>query len=397
MARILFASELGGNLGHIGQLLPLASELRERGHEVVFAVRDVTRADLLLRAHRFRCLQAPVWHARAQSGAAMPCSYSEILQYYGYRDAQGLLGLIAAWRELYSFVDPRVVLCEFAPTALLACRGLDVSRVQYGVGFSVPPRVSPMPSFRTWENISAERLDASDAAVLDTVNAALGRLAIQPLGSIADLLAAEADFLCTFRELDHYRERPDARYSGAIYTADEGAKPVWPDNGTQRVFVYLRAGSPMFERTARALADLGCNVLWIAPSVSESARKRYESARFVFSRVPVRLGEAAACADVAVLHGGHGTVAAMLLGGVPLMLYPEHAEQGIVTRNVTDTGAGIGVTADRLDETGKVLTALLLQPDYKAAAAAFAARYKGYDPVSSVRRIADELGSRCGL
>ena len=39
-----------------------------------------------------------------------PASYSEILQHYGFADRAGLLGLVSAWRNLYSFVDPAVVL-----------------------------------------------------------------------------------------------------------------------------------------------------------------------------------------------------------------------------------------------------------------------------------------------
>lgn len=172
MARILLALELGANLGHVGQLLPLDSALRARGHEVIFAARDVPRVGPLLRRQAFRCVQAPLWHAHAGSGENPPCSYSEILQHYGYRDPEGLLGLLTAWRELYALVDPKLVVCEFAPTALLACRGLNITRVQFGVGFSVPPKVTPLPSFRSWESVSPGRLEASDAILLDTANAA---------------------------------------------------------------------------------------------------------------------------------------------------------------------------------------------------------------------------------
>ena len=41
MARILFAWELGANLGHLGALVTLAKALRSRGHEAMFAVRDL--------------------------------------------------------------------------------------------------------------------------------------------------------------------------------------------------------------------------------------------------------------------------------------------------------------------------------------------------------------------
>jgi UDP:flavonoid glycosyltransferase YjiC (YdhE family) len=391
MARILLASELGANLGHIGQLLPLASALRARGHEVIFAVRDVPRVATSLRRQAFRCVQAPLWHGRASPDAAPPSSYSEILQHYGYRDAHGLLGLLNAWRELYALIEPKLVVGEFAPTALLACRGLNITRVQFGVGFSVPAKVTPLPSFRSWEAVSPVRLEASDATVVDTANAALEHLRVKPLESVVDLLEAEAQFLCTFPELDHYRDRADGRYSGPIYTADEGAAPQWSDTGGPRVFVYLRPGSSAFEPTARALTQLGCDVLWVASGVSAEVRQRFETRRFVFCRVPLRLNDVSTSADAAVLHGGHGTVAAMLLGGVPLMLFPEHAEQGIVARNVSDMGAGIVAVGSGAERVREMLAALVQRSVYKTAARTFANRYGGYEPGSAADEIASEL------
>jgi UDP:flavonoid glycosyltransferase YjiC (YdhE family) len=391
MARILLASELGANLGHVGQLLPLASELRVRGHEVIFAVRDVPRIGPLLRRLDFRCVQAPFWQRRGRPDMAPPCSYSEILQHYGYRDAKVLLGLLTAWRQLYALIEPKVVICEFAPTALLACRGLNIARVQFGFGFSVPPKVKPLPSFRSWEAVPRGRLEASDATVLDTANAALRHLGAKPLESALDLFDAEAEFLCTFRELDHYRRRSEARYSGPMYVVNEGGAAAWPHSGRQRVFVYMRPSSSAFERTAQALTELGYDVLWVASGVSSEVRQRYEGPRFVFSRVPVRLDEVSMLADAAVLQGGHGTVAAMLLEGIPLMLFPEHAEQGIVARNVSDIGAGIiaaGIGSDRAHE---MLSALVQRSVYKTAAQTFADGYKGFEPASAAAEIADEL------
>src|SRR5687768_10010641 len=122
MARVLLAWELGAGTEHLAHLLPLALRMRARGHEPVFAVSDVTRAEALLGAHGLPYLQAPMWQPRLPRSAVVPCSYSEILHHYGYLDAEGLLGLVKAWREIYALVEPRVVLFEHAPTALLASR-----------------------------------------------------------------------------------------------------------------------------------------------------------------------------------------------------------------------------------------------------------------------------------
>lgn len=391
MAAILFASELGSNLGHLGQILPLAIELRARGHDVLFALRDVARADALLRPNGFRCTQAPVWHGRGARDPP-PCSYSEILQHYGYADSAGLLGLVSAWRELYAYVKPGAVVCEYAPTALLASRGLGMTRITYGTGFSSPPRVSPLPNFRTWEDVPADRLAASDRVVLENINLVLRHLHLQPLGDLPELLDAEEDFLCTFSELDHYQTRPNAQYWGPIYLPDEGASAKWPERGNKRVFVYLQPRAAAFEPVAQQLSDLGHSVLWVAPGIRDEIARRFDSPRFTFSRETVRLSGIAAVADAALLHGGHGTTAAMLVGGIPVGLFPQHAEQGIVARNVVTVGAGAVASAGATaSEVSELIRRVLHELECRQAAGAFRAKYDPYDPRQVVRNIAERI------
>ena len=64
MARVLLAWELGAGTEHLAHLVPLALRMRARGHEPVFAVSDVTRAEATLGAHGLPYLQAPLWQPR---------------------------------------------------------------------------------------------------------------------------------------------------------------------------------------------------------------------------------------------------------------------------------------------------------------------------------------------
>ena len=48
MARIVFAWEFGGGLGHIQYDLPLVKELQERGHDVYCIMKHVINADKIL-------------------------------------------------------------------------------------------------------------------------------------------------------------------------------------------------------------------------------------------------------------------------------------------------------------------------------------------------------------
>src|SRR5690606_21825496 len=99
MSRVLLAWELGGNFAHLSRLLPLARELRRRGHEVEFVVRELPRAELVIAPHGFRALPAPLWLGRTPPLAAAP-SYAGVIRRCGYHAYSALSPLAAAWLRL---------------------------------------------------------------------------------------------------------------------------------------------------------------------------------------------------------------------------------------------------------------------------------------------------------
>jgi hypothetical protein len=52
--------EVGGRLGHLVKLLPLACELASRGHKVVPVLRDLSRVGDVFAGIDLSCLQAPI-------------------------------------------------------------------------------------------------------------------------------------------------------------------------------------------------------------------------------------------------------------------------------------------------------------------------------------------------
>jgi hypothetical protein len=56
---VLFTWEIGQGFGHVLPLLPVARELKSRGCNVIFALRDVRGAGALLKREEFTVLQAP--------------------------------------------------------------------------------------------------------------------------------------------------------------------------------------------------------------------------------------------------------------------------------------------------------------------------------------------------
>jgi hypothetical protein len=64
MSRVLMAWELGANMGHLDRMLLTARVLRRRGHEVVFALKDLSRAHGRVVGEGFAVMQSPIWLPR---------------------------------------------------------------------------------------------------------------------------------------------------------------------------------------------------------------------------------------------------------------------------------------------------------------------------------------------
>jgi len=390
MSRILYVWELGAGYGHVSSVLPLAVQLKERGHEVIFALRDLAHAERFLGRRSFALLQAPIWTSDRR-GPDLPVSYAEMLANFGFLDRAGLTGMVKAWRELYRLVRPDLLVIDHGPTALLAARGTSIRRVLLGTGFASPPRTAPMPSLRPWLNISQDRLLESERQVMETINGLSRDLEMKPPETLADLFEVEEDFLCTFPELDHY-PRTDARYWGPFFASDEGVVPEWPPGRGERIFAYLSPAYRDFEKVVSQLGDLSCGTLIHAPGLSAKLIAKYQARNVVFSPEPVRMAQASREADLVICHGGHGTTAASLLAGRPVLVLHRQVEQLLLAQKIVAGGLGKTVNPDSKNPSYKQLTRdILSDARVTERAQQFAAKYSDFDVVKQI----DLIVARC--
>lgn len=388
MARILFAWELGSDYGHLARLLPVAMTLRARGHEPVFAVRDLMGAEALLTPHGFAAHQAPLWLGRL-TNLPPPLHYAELLMRFGYLHAQALAGICRAWRHMAALLRPGLVVFDHAPTALLALRGAGLPRLNLGDGFCIPPPLQPLPPFPGAQPGHAARLRESEQRALATANAVLDVLGGPPLGALAELAGCDAQLLCTFPELDHYPARTDAEYVGPIFTLGQGCTMDWPGGAGPRVFAYLKPTYPALDAVLTALQASPARVLAHVPGAARQTLQRHATERLRFSDQALDMEGMRSQCDLAIGHGGAGTTAAMLLAGKPMLLLPMQMEQVMAARRVAALGAAGVVVPEAAAQFAQPLAHALADRTRASAAAAFAARHAGYDQAATVARVAD--------
>lgn len=339
------AWELGGNLGHVLPLLAIARDLHRRGHSVTFAIRAGSPGRSTIEEAGFPCLEGARIDAPRPSLVPEPASYSEILLNLGYGNPAWLLDACRIWRGIYERTAPDAVVFDYAPGAMLAARALRFPRIHFGTGFTIPPRQSPFPSYRTWLEVPTERLAASDARLLECFNSVLASFDAPALSATHQLFECEEELLATLPELDHYGPRAEGAYCGRIPQSTGGVEPAWPLEGGQRVFVYIRPESKSFVPLAHVLRKQGSSVVWFAPGLSEMQKRVCGAPTMAFSAQPLDMDRVAHTADAAIVHGGHGTVATMHMAGVPMLLLPESIEQLVLSSRVARMGAGVVLPA----------------------------------------------------
>lgn len=378
--KVLYVWELGGGMGHISRAAPIIEGLRQAGHEVYVALRDLSGASALLHSLDVRLLQCPLWLPQLK-GAPESATYAELLFRAGFAHPVALEGLTRAWLELFRLIDPALLVADHAPNAFLAARGSIFRRALIGNGFFSPPRQSPLPSFRTWETIHARRIESADAHALSIANKVLERLALPRLERLCDLLDIDEDFLCTWPELDHYPLRSGQRYWGPTMERQRGAMPSFPSGAGPRVFCYINAECKQLDALLTALQRSGLPSLLFVPGISAQQVRALSGKNLKFSAAPLRMDQTLAEADIVVSHAGEGTVAAAMLAGKPQLVLPMHAEQMITALNVARSGAGLYALPDMTAEKiQSMIGRLAEEADFGRAATTLAQKYASFAP-----------------
>jgi UDP:flavonoid glycosyltransferase YjiC (YdhE family) len=394
MATILLAWELGSGLGHYMNLRPLAEGLSRRGHRVVAVLQDLSIARRFFIDPKVWFFQAPVMPPRP--GAIEPlCTFAQIMHNCGFGDVEALQNLAEAWRHLYEQIAPDLIVFDYAPTALLAARGVPARRALIGTGFFSPPDVTPLPNLRTWFKPDANLLQAHEARVLDNINAVLGHWGEQPLGRVAQLYqSVDQDFLITFRELDSYSRPPATEYWG-VWSAGMGEPPVWPAGRGKRIFAYLKPFKALPHLLA-ALNGLPTSSLIFAPGIDPRLRNECRNPTVRFVDRPVEMAQAARECDLAILNGTHATTVAMLLAGKAALHIPIFLEQALNAKAAEQLGAAITASPNEPKQITDALRSLLSRDQFAEAARSFAARYAAFDPNIQIERLvnrAEELAT----
>jgi UDP:flavonoid glycosyltransferase YjiC (YdhE family) len=373
MARVLCAWELGSNLGHLGILTPLIRELKKRGHTLGLASQQLDKVHTLFDTRDVTLMQAPL----AQGSPSPPefLAYVEVIRPFGFTDPDRLTSLLSAWRQLYTWFKPDLVIVNSGAVSLLAAQSLGIKSATVGTGYAVPPRRNPMPIVSYGRPIPLDRMTTREAEVVSIINTALARFGDLRFSHFHELFKVTREIPLTYRETDHFGPRDTPYYGVLDKTLGDGA-PEWPKVGERRVFAYLQGNSPHFRPFLAALKASNLRTILYASRMDPKMRPETFAPNIALAEKPVDIPSLAESCDLAVCHAGHGTTATCLLHGVPLLLLPNFQEQGLLSEIVQKNGlALLQPLANRVGLYQEGLAKALASEGLRANARAFRARY----------------------
>ena len=223
---------------------------------------------------------------------------------------------------------------------------------------------------------------------LKPFNQLAGELGLPQYKSTLDLMAGDLTLVMdapdilgiSSEELEHYVPRypqyfhrtPKYRYGGPCFARLPGDVPdvVRKHFDTSRTKLYCAmgvSGSPeVLQSIIDIVTDLDLQALACTTTILDKATLHSPERVLMVSHVPAHLVNA--LVDVAITHGGAGTVQTAIHAGTPLVGVPMHGEQAGNISLVARQGAGIMLS--RLDLKKKKLAAvlekLITDPSYKA-------------------------------
>lgn len=384
MSRILFAWELGANYGHLVASLRVAQALRERRHKVIFAVRDTRAAAELLTPAGFAFVQAPLAIQKARLYRP-PGNFSEVLLGEGYADRLGLLGMVRAWCSLIQLIRPAVIMADYAPTAMIAGRSMELPCIAMTNGFAVPPHSSPLPSIRLWEEIPAARLDQADNAVNASIAEVMKTVGSKTTSTLIDL--SQNALLYIFPELDPFGPREEVNYIGPIFAIPGAKTTAWPKDSKRKILAYLRPNMAGFPELMAALSEIDAHKICVIPGLRREQVSRLSNDQLRISTTPLAFESLLSSADAFVNYGSSGAVSQALLAGVPLLLAPLYVEQYLTAKRAEAIGAAVVVeTNRRREDFDQALTKVLEESAHCLKALAFAAKHADFDPRQAIDR-----------
>ncbi len=334
---VLFAWELGANLGHVKPMAALARALALRGAKATFAVRDLTNVRQIGKRGEFTILQAPIWPDHVHGGHnPVFASYADVLTGVGFADQNKLGAVVDAWDTVLTLIKPDLVVADHAPALQVAMLGRSQPLVTVGTPFTMPPlHLERLPPIRADQSPALP-----EARLHQAVKTVLATRGLQPPARLVDVFQADERLIFGLPELDPYRA-----YRNEPILAPPEPLPSFVEPPVKpRLFLYAGSEVPHLEKLIQALVTMDIDVVaYLRGDVGPLPHFLKHRGHEVYE-TPPPLNEILPRVSHVLSQGGAFTCQAAIAAGRPHLVMPLHNETELNFANLSTLGV-----ARRLD------------------------------------------------
>lgn len=374
--RVLCSSGITNDLGLPARLLPVAAELRSRGHEIAFA-NPAPAASRLIGEAGFPNLAWPVpLDPLAPRKVTLPVQFpladAEQAMCLIYGDPDYTATEVRNWQDLIRQWGADVLLDSFGPAG---CAAALIERI---------PLVEVLQSdFHPESRFTREAPPHGSLTAAGNFNRLLSQSGIREFDLVTRLTVAGSSIVAGSASTDPVPD-PALPYAGALGWGDpDAALPESVPRPGKRPLVFLYGGNPDYtggkesgvvvDAAVEALGSLDMDVVLAAGN-----QPYPDDLPANFTALPYVTGSALARrADLMIHHGGHGSYLTALAAGIPAVAIPTYSERESIGRRLAATGAGLCLVPEGDQFSGQTLagpllrdavTSVLNDPGYRRAA-----------------------------
>jgi len=391
MKKFLFTTLISNDLGLLTRSLPIARELRDRGHQIAFCnpakapsklISDAgfdnlppkwpllylmsgdTSVPSLYRLFRSKHLKrdlkiivSTIRHMK-QSSTAEIWDIDQLMYFAGMWNENFSRAFVNALMELISEYEPDVVVDFWSPAACIAARASHkplVTVIQADVHHQ-------SGGFIWWKEPPPDLPTAVPA-----INTILEELQLKPISKTGELFIGDITLVLGIPETDPLPDTANVTYVGAIlWQKSDEMLPDWvTDLSTRKPVIWLYPGNPQYFSGSRspfdskviiyacieALKDMAVQVVLSTghhslPKDALPLPSNFWHASFVPG---LAMAERS---DLLIHHGGYGSCQTGLFTGTPSLVIPTFSERESNARRIAAVGAG-GFVLPTADVSGK--------------------------------------------
>jgi hypothetical protein len=339
LPNVLLATESGLGRGHIANL----------AHMVKHMGKDFNYFAGLYRTNHCEELQSlgvttfqslGLFFATAPDGSIIPeghATWADYIFAIGLAREDVLRRNLVYWMNQMTLRNIRILVAEYAPTAILAAKilnaeGWDITVMTVGTAYSLPPKeLESFPVILPDFTHSVRK----EADVLQMINRVLADFKTPPLPRIAAIYDVDVTVALTFSFLDPYRKwrnpkdicppRLNLNFDPSEASGDE-------------VFIYFSSTEFDEPEVVQAFCDLPLPRRAYLPNASPADKAKLAESGVILEETPVSAQDMARRSKLFVHAGQPGTITTSAMIGRPQIGLPQHLEQTFHARRAGQQG-----------------------------------------------------------